>query len=235
MSRGSSRGQFSLDEVSTERALFFCAVSVEVFSAFRAEVVSTWQSVICNDCSTPWAIKRSQLIFVCNFVKKSTDFNAVSLLDYKNERQTWRCVFHPPHLINVASFATLPCENQNTENVIFERDITKDNCIRCIIASSMWTRAIMCLKFTHIGCYTAKRVWNKHLWHRRPAKMLEANLFWLWSEHHRCWRDHLRWYVYAGGGHFEHTLWRECSFMWFTRTLYETVNVIWCMSRLFCS
>jgi len=39
---------------------------------------------------------------------------------------------HQPHLINVA---TLPCESQNTENVILQWDVTKDNCIRCVIAS----------------------------------------------------------------------------------------------------
>jgi len=80
---------------------------------------------------------------------------------------------YPPHLINVA---TLPCESQNTKNVILQWDITKDNCIRCNIASSKWTRVIMCLKFTYVGCYTAKRAWNKDSWHRRPAKTLNANL-----------------------------------------------------------
>jgi len=34
----------------------------------------------------------------------------------------WQCALHPPHLINVA---TLPCESQNTENVILQWDITK--------------------------------------------------------------------------------------------------------------
>ena len=34
----------------------------------------------------------------------------------------------PPHLINVA---TLPCESQNTQNVILQQDITKENCTRC--------------------------------------------------------------------------------------------------------
>jgi len=53
-----------------------------------------------------------------------------------------------PHLINVA---TLPCVSQNTENVILQRDITKEICITCIIASSKWTRVIMCSKFTHMG------------------------------------------------------------------------------------
>ena len=40
----------------------------------------------------------------------------------------WRYDSHPPHLINVA---TLPSESQNTENVILQRDVTKENCIRC--------------------------------------------------------------------------------------------------------
>jgi len=43
------------------------------------------------------------------------------------------------------------------------------------------------------------------------------------------WHDHLRSCLHAGGGHFEHMLWNECSFIWFVRTLYETVNVIWCI------
>jgi len=55
---------------------------------------------------------------------------------------------HPPHIINVA---TLPCEIQNTENVTLQQEEKKENCIRCIIASSKWTRVIMCVKFTHIG------------------------------------------------------------------------------------
>jgi len=37
--------------------------------------------------------------------------------------------FYPPHLINVA---ILPCESQNIENVTLQRDINKENCIRCI-------------------------------------------------------------------------------------------------------
>jgi len=48
----------------------------------------------------------------------------------------------------------------------------------------------MCLIFTYLGCYTAKRVWNKDSWHRRPAKTLDANLFWLWPEHHR-WQSEI--------------------------------------------
>jgi len=43
---------------------------------------------------------------------------------------------HLPHLINVA---TLPCESQNNENVTLQWDITKENYIRCITASSKWS------------------------------------------------------------------------------------------------
>ena len=70
----------------------------------------------------------------------------------------WRCELHPPYLINVA---TLPCESQNTENVILQQEITKENCIKCVIASSKWIRVIMCLKFTYMECYTAKLALNK--------------------------------------------------------------------------
>jgi len=96
---------------------------------------------------------------------------------------TWMNELHPPHLINVA---TLLCESQNTENVILQRDITKENCIKCITASSRRTRVIMCLKFTYMGCYTAMHVWNDSR-HWRPVKTLNANLVWLWLGHHRCY------------------------------------------------
>jgi len=135
---------------------------------------------------------------------------------FLNEWYMWQYELHPPHLINVA---TLPCESQNTKNVVLQQDITKENCITYIIASSKWTRAIMCLKFTYLACMK----------HRRPVKMLDANLFWLWPERHQCWHDHLRSCVHVDGGHFECMLWPECSFIRFTRTFYETVNVIWCM------
>jgi len=45
---------------------------------------------------------------------------------------------NPSHLINVA---TLPCESRNSENVILQWDITKENCIKLhqSYASSKWT------------------------------------------------------------------------------------------------
>jgi len=66
---------------------------------------------------------------------------------------------------------TISCESRNTENVILQRDITKENCIKYIIASSKWTRVIW-LIFTYLRCYrhTAMRVRNNDSWHRRPAK-----------------------------------------------------------------
>jgi len=142
----------------------------------------------------------------------------------------WQYELHPPHLINVA---TLSCESQNTENVILQCDITKENCIRCIIASSKTTSVIMCLTFTYLRVPYRKACMKQRLWHRRPAKALDANLFWLWPEHHRCCRYHLRSCVHAGGGHFERMLWHECSFIWFTRTFYETVNITWCINGYF--
>ena len=144
------------------------------------------------------------------------DFNAVYTLKFNDEQYMWRYELHPPDLINVA---ILPCESQNIKNVTLQRDISKENCIRCIISSSEWTRVIMCLTVTYSGCYTAKHVRNEDLWHRRPAKMLDANLFWLWPKHYPCWRDHLRSCVHAGSGHFErmihqNILWNcQCNLM----------------------
>ena len=156
--------------------------------------------------NTPWAIIRSQLIFVCNFVKK-TNFNAVYDVRFRNERHMRQYELHPPHLINVA---TLSCENQKNENVTLQRDMTKENCIRCIIASSKWIRVIMCLKFTY-GCYTAKLAWNKDSRHRRSAKTLDANLFRMQTcfdfDRNIIDAGVTMWdYVLAGGGYFKHML-----------------------------
>jgi len=50
------------------------------------------------------------------------DFNAVFTVRFKNERHMRWYELHAPHLINVA---TLPCETQNTENVIYSGILTK--------------------------------------------------------------------------------------------------------------
>jgi len=61
-------------------------------------------------------------------------------------RQGGHHVGHQPtFLVNVA---TLPCESQITGNVILQRQFAKENCTKCITASSKWTRVIMCFKFT---------------------------------------------------------------------------------------
>jgi len=55
------------------------------------------------------AIKGSQLIFACNFIKDQRIFMQFFTVRFKNERHTWRYKPNPPRLINVA---TLPCESQ---------------------------------------------------------------------------------------------------------------------------
>ena len=107
-----------------------------------------------NSVSTPWATKKEPLIFVCNYVKNQRILMQFSLIDLEMN-STCESMNLPPHLTNVA---TLPCENQNTKNVILQRDITKENCIKCIIASLNWTRVIMYLTFAYLGCCTAKHV-----------------------------------------------------------------------------
>jgi len=67
------------------------------------------------------------------------------------------CELHPPHLIT-GNVPALPCESQNIENITLQQEITKENCIKYIIASSKWTRVIMCLKFTYLRCYTEMHV-----------------------------------------------------------------------------
>jgi len=66
--------------------------------------------------------------------------------------------------------ATLPCESQNTENVILQhcRILPKE------IASHVSQlhqsgQGIVCLKFTYLGCYSAMRVWNDSR-RRRPEE-----------------------------------------------------------------
>jgi len=61
------------------------------------------------------------------------------------------------------------------------------------------------------------RVWNKDLWHLWPAKMLDANLGWLWTNVIKAaidqWRDSMRSCMHAGGRHFEHMLQKYCVFV----------------------
>ena len=87
----------------------------------------------------------------------------------------WWYKLHPPHLISIA---TLPCESWNSEDVILQWVITKENCIKCVVyTSSKWT-----CRLYNLGCYAAMRVRNKDLWHLWPPKTLDANLGWLWTE-----------------------------------------------------
>ena len=147
----------------------------------------------------------------------------------------WRYELHPPHLITVATLPTTLCKSKhrkcNSTTGYYQRKLHQ-----------MYHSVIKVDQGHHVPeiylyvCYTAKRAWNKDSWHQRPAKTLDANLlFWLWPEHHRCWRDHLRSCVHDSIWHFERMLWHKCLFMWFIRTFYDTVNVVWCTYQLFCS
>jgi len=87
-------------------------------------------------------------LFLQSLCQKSMDFDAIFTVRFRNERHIvtfifyalykytylltymWQYDLYPPHLINVAA---LRCDSQNTENVILERDIIKENCVRCII------------------------------------------------------------------------------------------------------
>jgi len=87
----------------------------------------------------------------------------------------WKYEPHPPHLIiipHLINVTTLPCESQNTENVILQRDITKGNCIRCIIKVDpghhvpysylfcvLYSKA--CMKQRFMTSTTCKNAWCK--------------------------------------------------------------------------
>jgi len=173
--------------------------------------------------STLWATKRSQLTFVCNFVKNQWNLRQFPLLYFKIN-STWQYELHPPHLNNVAA---LPCESQNTENVILQWDITKENCIRCLIASK-WTRVVMFVKFTYLGCYTAMCVKQRFVTLTTCEKF--ANLLWLQPGHHWQCDWPVVWPSEIICACWWWTLWihdlTECLFIWFTSTFCETLNVI---------
>jgi len=137
----------------------------------------------------------------------------------------WQYELHQPHLIIVA---TLPWESQNIKNVILQQE----NCITCIKASSKWTRVIMCFKFTYLGVIQQgvyETIHNVDIlqkaWCKLGVTLTSDIINAVKAQRH----DRLRWRVCAGGGHFEHMLLNERSFIWFIRTFYETGNIIWCM------
>ena len=130
------------------------------------------------------------------------------------------------------SVATLSCESQNTESAILQWDITKENCIRCKLHQSrrllwcvlnllIWGVIQQCVYETKI--HDIDNAWRKLV---LTLAMTSATL------RIDQWRGHLR-CVRTVGGHFEHMLWYQFSFMWFTGTFRETVNAICCMYRLF--
>jgi len=118
----------------------------------------------------------------------------------------WWCEFHSSHLINVAR---LPCESKNAKNVMLQWDITKENCIRCIVASSnlmdqghvpyvylLAGDIQQCvLEKIFMTSTTCKNVWCKFgLTLNRALSMLRLTSGAIvWGR------------VRAGGGHFEHS------------------------------
>jgi len=162
---------------------------------------------------TPWAIKRSQLIFVYDydFVKKSTDFNAVfTSVIFRNEWHMWRYELYPPYLINVA---TLPCESQNTENVglILHREITKklhqtyNNYIKVDLQSScalnllIWRVIQQCVYETIRGVVVLRKCLMQ-TWFDLTSDIIHATI--------DQWRDRLRSCVCVC---WWWALWTQCS------------------------
>jgi len=139
---------------------------------------------------------------------------------------------HPPHLINIA---TLPCENRNSANVILQWDILPKK-IASNVSYMLHRNGPAHYKIWGVIQHVRNKDWC-HLW---PAKMLYVNLGWLWTERYRgC-----NWPPVARPSEIMcacwwRTLWTHAvkllfiCIMWFIRTFYETVNVIWCIWWLF--
>jgi len=132
----------------------------------------------------------------------------------------WQYELHPPHLINVA---TLPCESQNTENVILQRDITKENCIRCIVVDQghhvpyIYLSGVLYSKaFTKQRFMTSTTCENA--WYKLVLTLTGTSSMLAWPSEIMCacW-----WWTL-----WTHALtWNACSFMWFTRTFYGFTDV----------
>ena len=127
------------------------------------------------------------------------------LMQYMSQYETHQC-----HLFNVAK---LPCESRNSENIILQWDITKENCIKCIIyASSKWTCRLSNLQFVQQHMYKTKicdiydlQKCFMETWADFEQNVIEAVI--------DQWHDHLTSCVRAADRHFEHLLWNYCSFV----------------------
>jgi len=122
--------------------------------------------------------KKEPTYFACNFVKKSTDFNAVFTVRFVEERYMWLYELHLPHLINVA---TLLCESQNSWkcNVTvgyYQRKLYQMYRIR-------FNEMDLCIIKFRVLCSTqcAKQRFVTSM----TCKTLYANLGWLWTERYR--------------------------------------------------
>jgi len=141
----------------------------------------------------------------------------------------WWYELHSPHLINVA---TVPCESRNTEQWnttvgYYQRKLHQMYHIELHrngpVDYKIWDVMQQCVYETKICDMT----------------LLDANLAWLWTDYYqRCDRPVARqseitcaFWWWALWTHTVKLLF--ICILWFIRTFYETVNVIWCIWQLF--
>jgi len=113
------------------------SVTVRHSSSGRQQNLFSVPSVVSlrDRAAIPFDIGRSNcLVVVCNFLKNQRILMQFFTVISKNEQHTLWYELHPRHVVNVA---TLPCESQNTEYVMLQREITRENCINCIITLSV--------------------------------------------------------------------------------------------------
>jgi len=148
----------------------------------------------------------------------------------------WRYELHSLHLINVA---TLPCESRNSKMLYYSGTLPKK------IASNI-------SYMLHRNGPVDYKIWAVMQQFVYETKMcdiydLQKCLTQTWVDFEQNviesaldkWRDNLRSCMRAAC--WWRTLWTYAAkllcicIMWFIRTFCETVNVIWCIWRLFCS
>jgi len=146
----------------------------------------------------------------------------------------WRYELHPPHLINVA---TIPCGSRNSENVILPSGILPKKIasnVSCMLHRNgpvdykMWGVMRQCVYQTKICDIYDLQICLTQTWVDWTERYQGCDWPVTWPSEiiYVCW-----WY----------TVWTLAAkllficIMWFIKTFCETVNVIWCIWRLFCS
>jgi len=140
----------------------------------------------------------------------------------------WHCELHAWQLIRPCCCTTLWKSKHRKCSLILPKKIASHRCIltspkseqglSCALNLIIWGVIQHCRYETKI--HDIVDLWNA--WCKLGLTLTRTSQTLRFDQR----RDRLRSCVRAGGGHFEHMVLNERSFIWFIRTLYETINVI---------